>query len=87
MNYTMASVNDCGLFALAYADSICNYSDPSLVVYNQHIMRNWYNNFIDSDSTHYGDLISENLNGDMLNPRIATKFWLQKGKMKIQMRI
>ena len=50
-------------------------------------MRNCYNNFIDSDSTHYGDLISENLNGDMLNPRIATKFWLQKGKMKIQMRI
>ncbi len=39
MNYPMISVNDCGLFALSYVESICNNWEPSLMIYNQHIMR------------------------------------------------
>ena len=82
MNYPMISVNDCGLFALACVESICNNWELSLIVYNQHTMRKVYNDFIDSDCKEFGDLIITNNSYSGLYPRIATGFWLKLVSMK-----
>ncbi len=86
MNYPMISVNDCGSFALSYVESICNNWEPSLMIYDQHIMRSVYNDFIDSDCTYFSDLITTNYSFSGLYPRIATAFWLKLGSMKVSLK-
>ena len=49
MLYTQRGINDCGLFALSYIESIVQLKDPSLIVYDQYMMRRAYNAFVDSD--------------------------------------
>ena len=49
MPYTQRGKNDCGLVALAYIESIFQLEDPSLIVYDQYMMRRAYNAFVDSD--------------------------------------
>ena len=53
--------NDCGLFALAYAQSIMNRKDPALLKYNQSKMRSIYNTFIDTGFLSYfpADAVAE----------------------------
>ncbi len=38
--------NDCGLFALAYMNTLCSGKNPSLCAYTQSKMRAHYNNCI-----------------------------------------
>jgi hypothetical protein len=42
------NLNDCGLFALAYIKSLCEYQEPALIEFDQsnNIMRRNYNKFI-----------------------------------------
>ncbi len=86
MNYPMISVNDCGLFALAYVESICNNWEPSLMIYNQHIMHSVYTDFIDSDYKYFADLIITNYSYTGLFPRIATAFLLKLGTIKVTLK-
>jgi hypothetical protein len=53
MKYSQDGTNDCGLFALAYIESILNMKEPSLIKYNQGSMRIRYNEFIDSDLNNF----------------------------------
>jgi len=65
MPYTQRGKNDCGLFALSYIESIVQLEDPSLIVYDQYMMRRDYNTFVHSDLS--------NLNGHM-KPSMNEKF-------------
>ena len=47
MKHLQRGSNDCGLFALAYINSLCKGREPSLIQYNQDTMRQNFNNFID----------------------------------------
>jgi len=40
--------NDCGLFCLAYIESLCKYLEPGILTYDQSYMRRSYNNFVTS---------------------------------------
>lgn len=62
---TQKGLNDCGLFALAYVQSLCKNQDPSLIVYDQEKMRTNYNNFIDSNN-YFVDEVN-NFNGMAVN--------------------
>jgi hypothetical protein len=53
MRYPQDGYNDCGLFALAYVESILNMTEPSLIKYNQRSMRIRYNDFIQSDLNNF----------------------------------
>ena len=45
--------NDCGLFALAYVNSICQYKEPSLIQYNQAMLRANYNSFVTNNELQF----------------------------------
>ena len=49
MQYPQISTNDCGLFALAYVHSLCNFYEPSSIKYKQDTMRSNYNKWIETD--------------------------------------
>ena len=53
ISYTQVSVNDCGLFALAYAGALCSGIEPSLVRFDQATMRHEYNKFIKRNCKDY----------------------------------
>ena len=41
--------NDCGLFALAYIESLCRGHEPGLIEYDQSHMRQAYNQFVSKE--------------------------------------
>ena len=41
--------NDCGLFALAYMESLCKNQEPGLLAYHQSGMRAAYNYFVENN--------------------------------------
>ena len=45
--------NDCGLFSLAYVESLCKNIEPSLVKFDQKTMRQEYNKFLDRNLINY----------------------------------
>ena len=51
--HKQVSVNDCGLFALAYVAALCSGNEPSLVRFDQATMRHEYNKFIERDCKDY----------------------------------
>ena len=53
MKHRQQGSNDCGVFVLAYIESIINHLEPSLISYKQETMRTNYNNFIDSEFQDY----------------------------------
>ena len=46
-----AGQNDCGLFILAYIESLCRNLEPGLIIYDQNSLRDSYNRFVSSDFT------------------------------------
>ena len=60
MPYTQRGKNDCGLFALSYIESIVQLEDPSIIVYDQYMMRRAYNAFVDSDLSNLNVHILQN---------------------------
>jgi hypothetical protein len=70
MNFKQVGMNDCGLFALAYVNSLLEMRDPSLINYDQIEMRKSFNNFIDSQIFHLN--IKENYT--KIWPRISKEF-------------
>jgi hypothetical protein len=56
------------------------------MIYNQHIMRSVYNDFIDSDCKYFADLIITNYSYTGLYPWIATAFWLKLGSIKVSLK-
>ena len=45
---TQTGSDDCGLFALAYAIEVCRGNNPANLVFKQDLMRNYFNNCLQS---------------------------------------
>ncbi len=59
--YKQVSVNDCGLFALAYVWALCLNFEPSLINFCQDTMRHEYNKFVCNDCKGFSMNIIANL--------------------------
>ena len=57
--------DDCGLFALAYATTLCKYENPAKYIYKQDTMRYVYNQW--AQFNYISDF--EKIYGDDLQPR------------------